>query len=616
MKSKNIKKLLAFSILTLSLIAIVIIIQRRSRLEKRIEPLVSEGQSELRLVQTDGTKEIFELYAKKHFPEKNGRYRLSEGLKINIKRKAEGKDILIEGKNGIYEKDLNYVTIQDCRVKVEDLSITTKEIVYTSQGYIKSLYPTQFLFKNGKGEASSFVYDLNQKYISASNFKGEFEKKETIHIEADKINFSYKENSGVMEGNCSIKSNEFYIESDRIDFAFSEDLLVYAKGSQNSKIYFYGEREGEGVMEIIGRKGEKVLSCDVFEIKRNGDIFNGVALGNCEIEFPSKESGEKGYLRAGSINFVYEKEKGLKEVYAEGRVYFQDYKVIMEANKIYGKTEEKTKEWEIFNAEGKVKFRDDLILECEHFRKERNQVLLEKGRPFVKRDEEIIYADKILYDSEKKIMKGFGNVKAFLGKKTFSSILFFQEGKKVFATGEAILWNEIEGKVNLEGNASIEQGEQFLKSNNLNIDINNNNFSAYKDVSFLFLTEDEKMFGSAEKLEYSKEKGVLLLQKNTKINARDYSIKGATLNVYLDKDGNIEFIEGFSRVEFISKDIEGRGDKFSFDLKNKNALFEENPILKDVKRGKITGRKISINLDTKEIKVEGNVSEVEIKEKK
>ncbi len=600
----------------LSLIAIVIIIQRRSRLEKRIEPLVSEGQSELRLIQTDGTKEIFELYAKKHFPEKNGRYRLSEGLKINIKRKAEGKDILIEGENCVYEKDLSSVTIQDCKVKIEDLSIKTKEIVYTSEGYIKSLYPTQFLFKNGKGEASSFVYDLNEKRLSASNFKGEFEKKETIHIEANKINFSYRENSGVMEGNCSIKSNEFYIESDRIDFAFSEDLLVYAKGSQNSKICFYGEREGKGVMEIIGRKGEKVLSCDFFEIKRNGDIFDGVALGNCKMEFPSKEPGEKGYLRAWSINFVYEKDKGLKEVYAEGRVYFQDYKVIMEANKIYGKTEEETKEWEILNAEGKVKFKDDLVFECEHFRKERNQILLEKGRPFVKRDEELIYADKILYDTEKKIMKGWGNVKAFLGKKTFSSILFFQEGKKVFAKGEVILWNEIEEKINLEGNASIEQGEQFLKSNNLNLDIKNNNFSAYKDVSFLFLTEDEKMFGSSEKLEYSKEKGVLHLQKNTKINTRDYSIKGATLNVYLDEDGDIEFIEGISHVEFISKDIEGRGDKFSLDLKNKNALFEENPILKDVKRGKITGRKISINLDTKEIKVEGNVSEVEIKEKK
>lgn len=616
MNRDKIRKILALFILILSIGVIFIMFLRRSKLNEKGENFLSEGQNELHLVQTDGKKEIFELYAKRHYPDKLGRFHLKD-VKIKIFKKAEGKDIVVKGDSGIYEKDLSLITIHNSEVLIEDLKIKSKELIYTSEGAIKSYYPARFEHHYGRGEMDNFYYELNKKNLTGQNFKGDFEKKENFHASADKIILSYSENSVTMEKNVFIKGEEYDLKSERIYFVFSKDKIVYFSGNGNSEIIYYGKGEKENIPEIFRRDGDKVLKCQQFEIKREGNLFNIKVGNNCKLEFPAKNKGEKGVLKAQIANILYERGKGLKEAMAEEGFLFADSDQKIEVKNIYGKTDEESRDWEVLKADGKVKFEGDICFESGIFNKNKHVILLEKERPSVKRNDEMVIADKIEYNSEKKIMKGNGNVKAFLGEKSFSSsVPFFRREKKIFAKGDFIYFDEEEGILNLQGNASIEQEEQFLKSQNLIFERKRESFSTNRETQFFFVTRDEKISGSCNSMEYSKEKGYLELHGDSNLNTNEYSMKGDLIKIGLDKEGDLNFIEGRARVKFFSKEIEGEGEKFYLDLKNKKAIFEGNPSIKDEKRGKMRGKKIFIDLDTKEIKIEGNVSEVEIKEKR
>lgn len=616
MKRDKIRKILGLFIVVLSIAVILIIFLRRTKINEGRKNFLSEGQNELHLVQTDGKKEIFELYAERHYPDKLGRFHL-KNARIKIFKKAEGKDIVVKGDGGIYEKDLSLITIHNSEVLIEDLKIKSKELIYTSEGAIRSYYPAKFEHRYGRGEMDNFYYDLNKKTLIGQNFKGDFEKEENFHASADKIILSYSENSVTMEGNVFIKREDYDLKSERIYFTFSEGKIVYFSGNGNSEIIYYRKGEKESVPEIFRRDGEKVLKCQQFEIRRDGDFFKIKVENNFKLEFPAKNKGGKGSIEAQTANILYEREKGVKEAEAQGGFLFLDSDQKIEARNIYGKTDEESKDWEVVKAEGKVKFEGDVSFECGIFTKNKNAVLLEKGRPSVKRDDEMVIADKIEYNSEKKIMKGNGNVKAFLGEKSSSSTTpFFKKEKKIFAKADSIYFDEEEEIINLQGNASIEQEEQFLKSQNLLFERKKESFSTNKETQFFFVTKDEKISGSCNSMEYSKEKNYLILYGDSKLNTREYSMKGDSIKIGLDKEGDLNIIEGRAKVKFFSKEIEGEGEKFYLDLKNKKAIFEGNPSVKDEKRGKMRGRKIFIDLDTKEVKIEGNVSEVEIKEKK
>lgn len=616
MKQDKIRKILGLFIVVLTICIIFIIFLRRSKINEKEENFLSEGQNELHLVQTDGKKEIFELYAERHYPDKLGRFHLKDA-KIKIFKKAEGKDIVIKGDRGIYEKDLSLITIHNSEVLIEDLKIKSKELIYTSEGAIKSYSPSKFEHHYGRGGMDNLYYDINKKTLTGQNFKGDFEKEGNFHASSDKIILSYNVNSVTMEGNVFIKGEEYDLKSERIYCIFSEGKIVYLSGNGDSEIIYYRKGEKESVPEIFRRDGEKVLKCQQFEIKREGNFFKIKVENNCKLEFPAENKGEKGVLEAQMANILYERGKGVKEVKAEGGFLFIDSGQKMEARNFYGKIDEDSKGWEVVKAEGKVKFEGDVSFECEIFTKNKNAILLEKGRPSVKRDDEMVISDKIEYNSEKKIMKGSGNVKAFLGEKSFSSATpFFKRGKKIFAKADFIYFDEEEGIINLQGNASIEQEEQFLKSQNLLFERKKESFSTNRETQFFFVTKDEKISGSCNSMEYSKEKSYLILYGDSKLNTKEYSIKGDSIKIGLDKEGDLKFIEGRVKVKFFSREIEGEGEKFYLDLKNKKAIFEGNPFIKDEKRGEMKGRKIFIDLDTKEIKIEGNISEVEIKEKR
>ncbi len=615
MKRDKIRKLIALSILLTSFIVILILFSKKTKINVKEDTTLSEGQSELHLVQTDGKKEIFELYAKRHYPDKLGRFHLNGDIKIKIFGKAEGKDIVVKGDSGIYEKDMTFVAINNSEVSVEDLKIKSKELIYTLEGTIKSYSPSKFEHKYGNGEADNFIYDLNKKTITAHNFKGDFKKEENFNLSADKTTLSYNENSILMEGNCLIKSEKYDLKSEKVYFIFSEGKIVYFIGDGNPEIIYSGKEEGKGVAEILGREGNKVLRCERFEVKREENHFNIKVENRCKLEFPAKIKGEIGSLGAQLINIVYERGKGLKEAKAEGNFFFIDSDLRMEAKNTYGKPNEERKEWEIIKGEGEVKYQGNVSFECGNFSKNKNIILLERKRPSVKRNEEMVFADRIEYDSEKKIMKGTGNVRAFLGQKVFSaSVPFFKNERKIFARGESIFWDENEEIINLKGNASLEQGEQFLKSQDLLFERKKESFSTNKQTQFLFLSKDETISGICNSAKYSKEKNLMVLSGNSKLSTKEYSIKGGLIKIGFDKEGELNFIEGESGVEFSSKEIEGEGDKFYLDLKNKKAIFDGNPSIKDEKRGKMRGRKILIDLETKEVKIEGNISEVEIKE--
>ncbi len=617
MKQDKIRKIIALSIITISIILVFIIFSKKSRINVREESSLSEGQSELHLVQTDGKREIFELFAKKHYPDNMGRFHLSGDVRIKILGKAEGKDIIIKGDSGIYEKDMSFVTIHNSEVMIEDLKIKSRELIYTSEGNIKSFSPSKFEHKYGNGEVDNFVYDLNRKKLLAHNFRGDFKKEENFHASTDKITLSYNENSILMEGNSFIRGEDYYLKSEIIHSIFLEGKLIYIRGEGNSEIFYQGRREGKGIEEILGREGEKVLRCGRFEVERDGDLFLVKIINNCRLEFPSKIGGERGSMGAQFIKIVYEKGKGLKEGWGEGGFFFIDSDQRVEAKNVYGKSDKEFKEWEVLKAEGEVKFEGELNFECGNFSKNKSMIFLEKGRPSVRRKDEIVYADKIEYDSEKKIMKGNGNVKAFLGKQTFSSsIPFFRGEEKIFARGDSIYWDENEEIINIQGGSSLEQGEQLLKSESLFFSKKKGYFSTKKSTKFLFLTKDERISGSCESSEYSKEENFLILTGDARLNTKDYSIRGDLIKIGLDREGEIDFVEGKSGVKFLSKEVEGEGEKFYLDLKDKKVLFEGNPSVKEEGRGKMKGRKIFIDLNTKEIKIEGNVSEVEIKEKR
>jgi lipopolysaccharide export system protein LptA len=617
MKQNKIRKIIALSILIISVFVILIIISKKSKMNVREEKSILEGQSELHLVQTDGKREIFELFAKRHYPDKMGRFHLSGDVRIKIFRKAEGKDIMIKGDSGIYEKDLSLATIHNSEVMIEDLKIKSRELIYTSEGNIKSYSPSKFEHIYGSGEVDDFIYDLSKKTLLAHNFKGDFQKEENFHVSADKITISYNENSIFMEGRSFIKGEEYELKSEKIYSVFSKGMLVYIRGEGNSEILYYGRKEGKGVSEILGREGEKVLRCEIFEVKREKDLFFVKIKGNCKIEFPAKNRGERGSMGSQLIKVFYEKGKGLKEGWGEGGFSFIDSGQRIQAKNVYGKTDEEFKMWEVLKAEGDVKFEGDVSFECGNFSKNKGMILLEKGRPSVRRNSETVYADRIEYNSEKKIMKGEGNVKAFLGKKILSSsVPFFKGEEKIFAKGGHILWDENEEIINIWGSASLEQGEQFLKGDNLIFSKKKGYFSTKKDTKFLFIAKDERISGNCDSTEYSQEENSLILTGDAILKTNDYSIKGNLIKIGLDKEGEVDFIEGRSGVKFSSKEIEGEGEKFYLNLKNKKAIFEGNPSIKEEKRGKMKGRKIFIDLDKKEIKVEGNVSEVEIKEKR
>lgn len=616
MKQNKIRKVIAFSILIISIIVIFIIFSKKSKMNLREESSISEGQSEIHLVQTDGEKEIFELFAKRHYPDKTGRFHLSGDVIIKIFGKAEGKDIIIKGDSGIYEKDMSIVVIRNSEVLIEDLKIKSRELIYTSEGGIKSFFPAKFEHKYGNGEADNFIYDLNRKILLAHNFRGDFKKGESFHVSTDKLTLFYNENSIFMEGNSFISGEEYELKSEKIYSLFSGGRLIHIRGEGNSEIVYRSRKEGKGITEILGREGEKVLRCERFEVERDGNLFLVKVINNCKIEFPAKIRAERGSMGAQIIKVVYEKGKGLKEGWGEGGFFFIDSDQKMEAKNVYGKTDEEFKDWEILKAEEGVRFEGEVNFECENFSKNKSMIFLEKGRPVVRRKGEIVYADRIEYDSEKKILKGNGNVKAFLGQQTFSSSFpFFRSEEKVFARGEQILWDENEEIINIQGNSSIEQGEQFLKSDNLIFSRKKEHFSTKKNTRFLFLTKDERISAGCESSEYSKEENSLILTGNVRLETKDYSLRGDLIKIGLTREGEIDFIEGKSGGKFFSKEIEGEGEKFYLDLKNKKVLFEGNSSIKEEKRGKMKGKKIFIDLDTKEIKIEGQVSEVEIKEK-
>lgn len=617
MKRDKIRKIIALSILIISIIVIFIIFSKKSKMNVREESSISEGQSELHLVQTDGKKEIFELFAKRHYPDKMGRFHLSGDVRIKILGKAEGKDIIIKGDSGIYERDMSLVIIHNSEVLIEDLRIKSKELIYTSEGSVKSFSPAKFEHKYGNGEADNFIYDLTKKTLVAHNFIGDFKKGENFHVSTDKITLFYNENSIFMEGNSSISGEDYNLKCEIINFIFSEGRLIYIRGEGNSEILYYGGKEDKGVAEILEREGEKVLRCERFEVERDGNLFLLKIIDNCKLEFPAKIRGERGSMGAHIIKIVYEKGKGLKEWWGDGGFFFIDSDQRVKAKNAYGKTEEEFKRWEILNAEGEVKFEGEVNFECENFSKNKSMIFLEKGRPLVKRKGEIVYADRIEYDTEKKIMKGNGNVKAYLGEQTFSSsVPFFRGAEKVFARGEQIYWDENEEIINIHGNSSIEQGEQFLKSDSLIFSRKKEYFSTKKNTRFLFLTKNERISGDCESSEYLKEENFLSLTGDARLNTNDYSIRGDFIKIGLDREGEVDFIEGKSGVKFSSKEVEGEGEKFYLDLKNKKVLFEGNSSIKEEKRGKMKGRKIFIDLERKEIKIEGQVSEVEIKEKR
>ncbi len=616
MKRNKIRKIIAFLIILLSFVLVTIILSKKSKIKEKEDAFLSEGQSELHLVQTDGKKEIFELDAKRHYPDRLGRFHLSGDVKIRIFGKADGKDIEIKGESGIYEKDLTLVTIHNSEVKIEDLKIKSRELIYNSEGSVKSYSLAKFENKYGKGEADGFIYDLNKKIIVANNFKGDFKKEENFSLSAEKITLSYNENSILMDGNSSIKGEGYQLKADTLYFLFSDGKITYAQGSGNSEIVYSKKGEGRGVAEILGREGEKVLKCEKFEVKRDGNLFMVKTENKCKLDFPAKIKGERGSIGAELFVIVYEKGKGVREAKGEGNFYFFDSDQMMEAKYIYGKTDEECKNWEIIKGEGDVRHKGDVSFECGIFSKNKNNFLLEKGRPFVKRGDDTVYADRIEYDSENKIMKGIGNVKASLGEKRFSSgFPFFKGEKKIFARGESITWKENEDIIELKGGASIEQGEQFIKSQNLHFEIKNELFSSNKNTQFLFITKDEKISGVCDSIEYSRENSSLILSGSSKVNTKNYSISGDSIKIQLDREGEPIFIEGKLKVKFSSKEIEGNGERLLLDLKNKKAVLEGYPSVKDEKRGKMRGRRIFINLETKEVRIEGNISEVEIKEK-
>ncbi|MGQ9617407.1 MAG: LptA/OstA family protein [Candidatus Aminicenantia bacterium] len=588
---------------------------QRNKLIKKEDSLLSEGQRELHLVQTDGVKEMFELYAREHFPDSQGRFHLSGDVKITIKGKAEGRDIIVKGESGIYEKDLRFVAIREAEVLIEDIDVKSKEIIYTSDGNIKSYLLTNFNFKNGSGSAEGFVYDLGKKSISASNFKGDFKKDFPIHVEGSRFFYSYPDNSGQIEGNCIIKGEEFYGEGEKIYFAFSEGNLIHLKGEGNVKIFYYGTKGGKGFISIMGREGEKVFSADFVEVKRTGNFFYCVAENNCKLVFPSKNKKENGILKSRSINFIYKFDKGVKE--ANARVfYFKDYDEEFQAEEGYGKMDEEYEEWEIINAKGNVKFQGNINFECAQFSKNRNLVIFEGNRPYVRKGEEIIYANRIEYNLEKEEVKGMGNVKAFFGRgKLSSKVPFFKEGEKIFAYADSIYLNEKEDEIILEGGARIEQGAQFLRGRKINLK-KNGYLIADKNVEFLFSNEEENISGVSDSMLYLEESKEIRLSKRVKIETKKYSIKGEFLKIGLDEDERLNFIEGINGVKFNSKEMEGTGEKLNFDYRSKKVTLEGNPSIKDEKKGIMRGRRIFIDLEKEEIKVEGEVSEVELKEKK
>jgi lipopolysaccharide export system protein LptA len=616
MRVDNIRKLIAiFILLSFGIITIIIVI-RSNKTKGKDYVFFPEGQSELHLIQTDGKKEIFELYAKRHYPDRLGRYHLSGNVNIKIFGKADGRDILIKGESGIYEKDLSIVTIHNSEVRIEDLKIDSKEMVYTSEGFIKSYSPAKFEHKYGMGEVESFIYDLTKKTISALNFKGNFKREENFEVSTKKITFSYNENSVLMEGNSSIKGEKFYLNSQKLYIVFSEGKIILFNGIGNSEIIYYGKGEGKKIPEIFEREGEKVLKCDNFEVERDGDEFIARFESKIEIKFPAKKNGETGSGGADLAKIIYEKEKGVREIEAKGNVFFIDTDQKFKGEKVYAKRAEELEEWELIKAEGKVEFHGDVSFECGNFSKNKNIFSLQNERPYVMRDKEIIYADRIEYDSEKKVLRGDGNVKAFLEPKNLSSTLpFFENDKKIFVRTNSIFMDENENSINLKGISSLEQGKQFLKGQDLIFEGKKGIFSAKKGAEFLFVKEDDIISGKCGSMDYSKEKNFMVLSGNSSLNTKDYSIKGETIKLSLDSDGKLSSIEGRKNVKFISREIEGEGDGFSLDLKAKKAILDGNPSVKDQKRGKMRGRSIFINLESKEIKIEGNVSEVEIKEK-
>lgn len=616
MKRNKIKKIIALFIFVLSFTVVLIIFLRKPKTNGGEESFLSEGQMKLHLVQTDGEKEIFELYAERHFPDKLGRYHLSGNIKLKIFGKAEGKDILIRGDSGIYEKDLSFVTIKNSEVTIEDLNIKSGELVYTSEGNIKSYSLSKFEHKYGNGEADSFIYDLKSKRISASKFKGDIRKEGNFHGSTDKIVLSYPENSIFMEGNTFIEGKEFALKCEKLYMIFKDGKINYARGEGNSELTYYGKiEEGEGIAEILKREGEKTLKCQKFEVKREENLFMINLENNCQVYFPFKKGEGEGILRAQILNLIYQKGKGIREGKAEGDFYFIDSDLKMEAKNIWGKSDMEFKEWELVKAEGNVRFEGDVIFECGIFSKDKDIIILQKERPYIKRDGEIVYADKIEYDSGKKLMKGEGNVKAFLGERSFSAdIPFFKKGKRILARSNYILWNEKDETINFKGNAILEQEEQFLKSEDLFVEKEKGTFATKKGTEFLFLTEKERISGKCDSMEYSKDKNILNLSGDSSINTDEYSIRGASIKIGIG-ERELNFIEGISKVKFKSKEIEGEGDKLFFDLKNKKAVLEGNSSVKDEKRGKMRGKKIFIDFDKNEIRIEGNISEAEVRER-
>ncbi len=539
-------------------------------------------------------------------------YHLEGNVEVVFLKKREGKDVILQGDEVIYDKNWDEFSIRgSAKISHKDITVKSSTLVYnTIAEVLRTEEKVEFSSSRLSGSGKGMFYIVQKDKLELLKdvrlqVKPKLETSLPLLIESQGVKYFREEKRGILEGQVNLSQEESHASAEKIWFELDEDeeqiKSLTLKGRAKARLI---EKEKEE--EIPSSQAFTLLKSSQKEVEGERVELRGYegltaiqsvhAKGGSLAKFASS-SGAYTLIKAEAIHFLLRSDGTLEEFQASGKSQIIEEKGLPteqirgEGNNMFiGKGSK------LLEIRGGKRFKAKIILGVNEILAEKISLNLDTQDVEAKSSVEMTRREK---QKEEPSLVFFENKNpTFL---TAEEVRYSKAKKRFFVRGKVKMWQEKKSLQAEEVTLFEETGEAHCKSN-----VNSSLPSPRKDKE----EEEERIEISSQKMNFIPAENLISYEEQGTLRIKDIILNSPSLLIHLDPETReIEKIEAKGDTTITQGSREAIGKKALYEPRKETMVLLGNPVLIDKDKGKVEGDKLTFHLSDGRIVVENKGKE-------
>ncbi len=603
-------------LIVLTAIAGYFLTRSRSRLQvasdaEKIDDQKIEKREKVEHVETEGTKEKFNLRADRFYASEDGQNHLEGHVEIVFPKKREGKDVILRGDEVVFDKDKTYFHISgQARVEYKDLVVESTLLHYSDK---EEIFWTRsggnFSSQRLNGSALKMDYALKEEKIRLSEkvelwLKPRLSTSLPFIVKGNELTYSRANKRGSMESGVSLFHGESQASADALEFELTadEDDIRTLDLSGNVKANLVKEQgeemSSENQPSFYTQSIRREVEADTIKLRAFPNVSAAEeieAQGRCSFKF-ILSSGGFTHILADTIKLVFDEKERLKEFHA-----LRNARMIDQGE---GAEEQRTITGEILTI------------------KDQMDVLHVKGKgPFeavIQSAESDIFAEEFTAFLNTNDFEARKGVKAVLKPKKGEErrISIFSKEQPVFFRGREMRYFDEQKRFLFQGDIKAWQEKKMVFADEIDLDRETGKTLCTGSVKSVLPyeaeegKEEKRVEISSRRMAYKPEDNVIVYEEGSSLKTKDFDLSAQSVFVHLKPEGeDIDRIVAKGKILLHQNSMKGKGEEAIYSPKDESIALLGNPFLADKEMGITRGDKLTFYIADGRILVENRGKE-------